>query len=214
MIRAVSDTVQDKPRAAVDPDSTPDAQPPREARVEAVLFSTDQPLSAGRIAQLIGAENAAEVRRCIEHLNERYDTYGSAFRIEAIAKGFQMLTRPEFHPWVSKLHKSRAESRLSGAALETLAVVAYKQPVLRAEIEAIRGVAVGDMLVRLREMNLVRIVGRADEIGRPLLYGTTNKFLEVFGLGSLKDLPKLDPEHPDKVPELKVVEEGDESEST
>ena len=118
-----------------------------------------------------------------------------------------MLTLPVYDRWVSKLHKARAESRLSQAALETLAIVAYKQPVLRVQIEAIRGVAVGDMLVRLREMNLVRIVGRAEEIGRPLLYGTTRRFLEVFGLGSLKDLPKIDQDHPDAVPPLKVPEQ-------
>ena len=118
-----------------------------------------------------------------------------------------MLTDPVYSPWVGKLHKVRAESRLSTAALETLAIIAYKQPVLRVEIEAVRGVAVGDMLVRLREMNLIRIVGRAEELGRPLLYGTTTRFLDVFGLKSLKDLPKLDPDRPDEVPPLKVVDE-------
>jgi segregation and condensation protein B len=92
------------------------------------------------------------------------------------------------------------------AALETLAIVAYKQPILRADIEAIRGVAVGDMLVRLRDVNLVRIVGRAEEIGRPLLYGTTTRFLEVFGLSSLKDLPKLDADNPEAVPKLTLAE--------
>jgi len=117
-----------------------------------------------------------------------------------------MLTLPVYNNWVKKLQKARGETRLSGAALETLAIVAYKQPVLRADIEVVRGVAVGDMLVRLRDMNLVRIVGRAEEIGRPLLYGTTPHFLEVFGLGSLKDLPKIDPQRPDEVPALKVVE--------
>ena len=128
-----------------------------------------------------------------------------------------MLTRPEFNPWLAKLHKARADSRLSAAALETLAVIAYRQPVLRADIEAIRGVAAGDMLVRLREANLVRIVGRAEEIGRPLLYGTTSRFLEVFGLKSLKDLPKLDPDRPDEVPRLRVVtadEDGAETTAT
>jgi segregation and condensation protein B len=93
-----------------------------------------------------------------------------------------------------------------------LAIVAYKQPVLRADVEAIRGVAVGDMLVRLRDMNLIRIVGRAEEIGRPLLYGTTTRFLEVFGLGTLKDLPKLDPDSPDAVPKLAPVRDSQASE--
>ncbi len=173
-----------------------------ESVVEAILFSTDEPLPGAKIAQILGTGDANDVKRYVETLNERYESCGSSFRIASIAKGYQMLTLPPYHPWIGKLHKERADSRLSAAALETLAIVAYKQPVLRADIEAIRGVAVGDMLVRLRDMNLVRIVGRAEEIGRPLLYGTTNHFLEVFGLSSLKDLPKLDADNPEAVPKL------------
>lgn len=180
-----------------------------ESIVEALLFSTDEPLPVSKIAQIVGIGDAADVKRNIEKLNERYEQCGSSYRIDAIAKGYQMLTLPQYSPWVSKLHRVRAESRLSSAALETLAIIAYKQPVVRAQIEAIRGVAVGDMLVRLREMNLARIVGRAEEIGRPLLYGTTSKFLEVFGLQSLKDLPLLDPDRPEHVPPLKVAEENE-----
>jgi segregation and condensation protein B len=177
-----------------------------ESIVEALLFATDVPLTAQRIAQILGVGDAGDVRKHVDTLNERFERFGAAFRIASIAKGYQMLTLPVYDTWIRKLHKARSDTRLSGAALETLAIVAYKQPVLRADIEAIRGVAVGDMLVRLREVNLVRIVGRAEEIGRPLLYGTTPKFLEVFGLGSLKDLPKLDPDHPDDVPPLKVAD--------
>jgi segregation and condensation protein B len=180
-----------------------------ESIVEALLFSTDRPLSTARIAQILGIGGAADVKQHIDALNERYERTGASFRIEQVAKGYQMLTLPPYNPWVGQLHKVRAESRLSGAALETLAIIAYKQPALRADIETIRGVAVGDMLVRLRDMNLVRIVGRAEEIGRPLLYGTTRKFLEVFGLNSLKDLPKLDPDRPDAVPALRVVDDGE-----
>jgi segregation and condensation protein B len=180
-----------------------------ESIVEALLFSTDRPLPAARIAQILGIGGASDVKQHIDALNERYERTGSSFRIEQVAKGYQMLTLPPYNPWVGRLHKVRAESRLSGAALETLAIVAYKQPALRADIETIRGVAVGDMLVRLRDMNLVRIVGRAEEIGRPLLYGTTRRFLEVFGLSSLKDLPKLDPDRPDAVPTLRVVDESE-----
>jgi segregation and condensation protein B len=177
-----------------------------ESVVEALLLSTDEPLPAARIAQLLGIGDAGDVKRHVETLNERYAQCGASFRIEAIAKGLQLLTLPAYNHWISKLHKARADSRLSTAALETLAIVAYKQPILRADIEAIRGVAVGDMLVRLRDTNLVRIVGRAEEIGRPLLYGTTTRFLEVFGLSSLKDLPKLDADNPEAVPKLTVVE--------
>ena len=174
--------------------------------IEALLLSTDVPLPAAKLAQLVGVGDADDVKRSIERLNERYEEQNASFRVDLIAKGYQMLTLPVYDRWVSKLQKARAESRLSQAALETLAIVAYKQPVLRARIEAIRGVAVGELLVRLREMNLVRIVGRAEEIGRPLLYGTTGKFLEVFGLGSLKDLPKIESDTPEAVPTLKVPE--------
>jgi len=163
-----------------------------ESVIEAILFATDKPIPARRLAQLLGIGDGNDVRRHVAALNERYEQTGASFRIEMIAKGFQMLTLPVFDRWIGKLVKSRKESRLSPAALETLAVVAYKQPVMRAEIESIRGVAGGDVLARLREMKLVTIVGRAEEVGRPLLYGTTNRFLEVFGLSSLKDLPQVD----------------------
>ncbi len=158
--------------------------------VEAILFATDAPLPAAKIAEIAGAGNAREVKKHIAALNEDYEQRGAAFRIEEIAGGFQMLTLPVYNEWLGKLLQVRRETRLSQAALETLAIVAYKQPILRADVEAIRGVAVGEVLHRLRELDLVKIVGRADDIGRPLLYGTTKKFLDVFGLGSLDDLPK------------------------
>ncbi|MCH8968950.1 MAG: SMC-Scp complex subunit ScpB [Planctomycetes bacterium] len=158
--------------------------------VEAILFATDTPLPAAKIAEIAGDGNAREVKKHIAALNETYAQRGAAFRIEEIAGGFQMLTLPVYNDRLSKLLQARRETRLSQAALETLAIVAYKQPILRADVEAIRGVAAGEVLNRLRELNLVKIVGRAEEIGRPLLYGTTKKFLDVFGLGSLDDLPK------------------------
>jgi len=195
--------VTDRTSAVGDADTESEIR--TESIIEALLFSTDQPLTAAKIAEILGIGNAGDIRRHVDTLNARYADAGAAFRIEAVAKGFQMLTMPVYNPWVGKLHKARSDSRLSPAALETLAIVAYKQPVLRADVEAIRGVAVGDMLVRLREMNLIRIVGRAEELGRPLLYGTTGKFLEVFGLKSTQDLPKLDPDRPDDVPPLKVI---------
>lgn len=177
-----------------------------ESVVEALLMATDEPLPAGKIALLLGTGDASDVKAHIEKLNEKYARTGAAFRIEAIAKGYQVLTLPAYDTWIGKLHKARSESRLSAAALETLAIVAYKQPILRADVEAIRGVAVGDMLVRLRDSGLVRIVGRAEEVGRPLLYGTTTRFLEVFGLSSLKDLPKVDSDKPAAVPKLALAE--------
>lgn len=185
-----------------------------ESVVEALLLSTDEPIPPSKVAQILGVGDATDVKNHVETLNRRYEESGASFRIESIAKGLQVLTLPAYHPWVKKLHKAREDSRLSGAALETLAIVAYKQPVLRADVESIRGVAVGDMLVRLRDMNLVRIVGRAEEIGRPLLYGTTTHFLEVFGLASLKDLPKLDADHPDQVPKLSLAPSDSAANST
>jgi len=178
------------------------------AVVEAILFSTDVPLSARKLSQMLGVGSVGDVVSHIESLNDMYDQHSRSFHIECIANGYQMLTRPAYDVWVKKLHKSRADSRLSAAALETLAIVAYKQPILRADVESIRGVAAGDMLVRLREVDLVKIVGRAEEIGRPMLYGTTNKFLVVFGLASVKDLPKLEDGRRPSAESLQVVSDA------
>jgi len=161
-----------------------------ESIVEAILFATDAPLPAKKIAQIMGVGDARDVKKHIETLNAQYAQTSRAFRIEEIAKGYQMLTLPEYNNWLKQVLRIREETKVSPAAMETLAIVAYKQPILRADIEAIRGVACGEMVNRLREMNLVKIVGRAEEIGRPMLYGTTKHFLEVFGLGSLEDLPQ------------------------
>jgi segregation and condensation protein B len=170
---------------------TPDAITPMQI-VEAVLFAADTPLPGAKIAQALGVGDARDVRRHIAALNEKYTQIGATFRIQEISGGFQMLTLPVFNTWLARLHKARQETRLSAAAMETLAVVAYKQPVTRAEIESIRGVAAGEVLNRLRELDLVKIVGRAEDLGRPMLYGTTKRFLEIFGLGGLQDLPKLE----------------------
>lgn len=188
--------------------------PSFEAIVEAVLFASDAPLPARRIAMIAGQGGAAEVRQTVEALNEKYERVGASFRIESIANGFQMLTMPTFNEFLARLKKTRAETKLSAAALETLAIVAYRQPVIRADIEAIRGVAVGDVLVRLRDMKLVKIVGRAEEVGRPLLYGTTTQFLEVFGLRSLDDLPTVDSSTPDGVPKLRLARNAEDETAT
>ncbi len=167
------------------------AAPPVHAIVEALLFASDAPLTLARLAELVGCTQA-EAREAIETLNDRYATGGMSFSIQPVARGFQMMTRPKFAPWVARLHRHRSETRLSEAALETLAIIAYKQPIIRADIESIRGVACGEVLGRLREMGLVRVVGRAEVVGRPMLYGTTKKFLQVFGLRDLKDLPRVE----------------------
>lgn len=162
------------------------------SKVEALLFATDRPVSASKIAQIIGDTDARVVKKAIELLRHEYDEQGRAFQVEEIAEGYQLLTRPQFRTYVTKLRRSAAEARLSQAALETLAIIAYKQPVLRSQIEAIRGVQAGELLRGLMEKNLVKIVGRANVVGRPILYGTTRRFLEHFGLKSLKDLPKME----------------------
>ena len=162
------------------------------ACVEALLFAADSPLRAAKIAQAAGLGGQREVTQAVKTLNERYEQSGSAFRIESIAGGYQMLTCPEYHDVLSALFRVRGDSRLSQAALETLAIVAYRQPVLRADIEVIRGVASGEVLRGLLEKQLAKIVGRAEVIGRPMLYGTTRRFLELFGLKDLTDLPRVE----------------------
>lgn len=162
-----------------------------ESVVEAVLFASDEPLTEARLANIIEI-GAKQIRQHIENLNEKYEANNNAFRIEQIAGGYQMLTLSPYNHWLKKMLRVRSDSKLSPAALETLAIVAYKQPVMRADIEAIRGVAVGEIIRALCYKGLVRIVGRAEVVGRPLLYGTTKKFLEVFGLNTLKDLPKIE----------------------
>jgi len=168
-----------------------DFQPTVESVVEAVLFASDEPLTAARLAD-IAETNVKQVRRHVENLNQKYCANKNAFRIEQIAGGYQMLTLSPYNHWLKKMLRVRSDSKLSSAALETLAIIAYKQPVIRADIEAIRGVAAGEVIRNLMYKGLVKIVGRADVLGRPLLYGTTKKFLEVFGLNSLKDLPKVE----------------------
>ena len=159
--------------------------------VEAVLFATEEPISIIKIANIIET-TTDQVKEALQALNQSYRQNGNAFHIEKIAGGYQLLTLPAYHFWLKKLVKVKGESKLSPSALETLAIVAYKQPVTRAEIESIRGVASGEMLRNLLVKGLVKITGRADIIGRPMLYGTTQKFLESFGLAGLKDLPKIE----------------------
>ena len=160
--------------------------------VEAILFASDEPLEPSKIAKVAGAGDARQVRKLIQELNSEYTRRGAAFRVEELAGGYIMLTLPEYNNWLKQLLRTRQESKLSPAALETLAIVAYKQPVMRVTVEALRGVAAGEMIRNLMEKGLVKIVGRAEELGRPLLYSTTRKFLEVFGLNSLQDLPKVE----------------------
>ena len=162
------------------------------ARLEAVLLIADGALSKRRLAQLATLVDAAEVTQLIDALNAAYDADESAFRIERVATGFQLLTRPQFARWLDKLHHRQLQLKLSPPALETLTIVAYRQPVTRADVEEVRGVQCAEMLKQLMDRNLVRITGHDESLGRPYLYGTTRAFLESFGLRDLKDLPMSD----------------------
>ncbi len=172
--------------------------PTIESVIEAVLFATDEPLPESKLAGIVEM-TGKQIRESIESLNAKYQANGNAFRIEQIAGGYQMLTQPIYNSWLKKMLKVRSDNKLSPAAMETLAIIAYKQPIIRADIEAIRGVAVGEVIRSLMYKGLVKIAGRAEILGRPMLYGTTKKFLEVFGLNSVKDLPKAeDLKNPDR----------------
>lgn len=165
------------------------------APIEAMLVSTDRPLKALALVDAISAHldvqlKNTDVAAAVDLLNQQYLESGRAFTIESISGGYRMMTRPEHAPVIAAMHRSRASTRLSKPALETLAIIAYRQPITRAELEAIRGVACGEVVRSLMERKMVKITGRAEELGRPMLYGTTRQFLDTFGLSSVKDLPK------------------------
>lgn len=175
------------------PQLFPDARPAPSldlAALEALLFSTRHPLTSQRLAELIDVPSAKALRQAVAELNRQYESGGRAFRIEQVAGGYQMLTLPVYGTLLNKLYQREVDAKLSRSALETLSIIAYKQPVLRADVEAIRGVASGETIRNLMEKHLVKIAGRAEIPGRPILYGTTKRFLEVFGLNSLKELPQ------------------------
>jgi segregation and condensation protein B len=168
----------------------PLARSPAMARLEAVFFLSREPQSTRRLAQLADLADGTEARSLVRKLNGLYDSAGCAFRAVEVAGGFQLMSRPKFAPWLRRLHATSEEVRLSAPAIETLAVVAYRQPVLRADVEAIRGVQCGEILRQLMERDLVRIAGRSEDLGRPFFYGTTKRFLQVFGLRHLDELPR------------------------
>ena len=159
--------------------------------LEALIFASDSPISMSKIKEILGDISAQEIRDGVRELNDRYESTPSALMIIEVAGGFQMVTRPEFADYITRLYKSRQVHRLTHRALETLAIVAYKQPITKQEMEHIRGVNVDTVVRTLIERNLITVVGREKAPGNPLLYGTTKEFLEYFGLNSLDALPKL-----------------------
>lgn len=188
------------------------------AAVEAVLLSLDRPVPAERLAQALlrpqglaraaaavrddeegdeaeqpaaTRDELAKIEGAIAELNLAYEQSGRSFRVESVAGGYRLMTLPQFATVLAAFRRLKSSGRLSRAAVETLAIIAYRQPVTRAELEAIRGVACGEVLKNLLDRRLVTIKGRAEELGRPLLYGTSKQFLDHFGLATLKDLPAM-----------------------
>lgn len=160
------------------------------ARLEAALFVAPEALSTRKLAQFALLTDAAEASTLIDRLNEEYDRAGSAFRAERVATGYRLLTRPVFARWLNRLHQRQSQLQLSPPAMETLTIIAYRQPVKRVDVESIRGVQSAEIIKHLMERGLVRIAGEEDTLGRPYLYGTTRSFLESFGLRTLDDLPR------------------------
>jgi len=164
--------------------------------VEALLMTADQPVPIAKLAQVLDVPSSTKpIKEAIEQLNAIYEQTSRSFRIEPVAGGWQILTLPRFTTVLAAMHQTKRSSRLTPAGMETLAIIAYKQPILRADIEAIRGVASGEIIRGLMERQLVKIAGRAEELGRPMLYGTTKKFLQLFGLATIKDLPNTQELH-------------------
>jgi segregation and condensation protein B len=183
-------------RAAGADSSEPPAEPlirlsreELQGALEALLFSTGEPIPIRQLAELFEAP-VHDVREAIEELRLEYVNSRRAFRVEDIAGGVQVLTLTRYEPWIRRYLSRARDSRLSPAAFETLAVIAYKQPINKADLEGIRGVQCGPILKTLMDKNLVKVVGREDTLGKPLLYGTTKRFLESFGLSSITGLPQ------------------------
>ena len=193
----------------------PDTPEEKMARLRAVLFLAKEPLSSRKLSQYSNLADGTEARTLVTQLNRELDANGRAFRAEPVAGGFQLVTRPQFAKWLRRLEHVPGNIRLSAPAMETLAVVAYRQPVMRVDVEAVRGVGCGEMLSQLLDRDLVRISGRSTELGRPYLYSTTKRFLMIFGLRSLEELPRaelfqeLEPEE-DELEESELDDEEDE----
>jgi len=184
--------------------------------VEAMLFASDVPLEAERIREVLDLENAAAARGLVEELIARYEGEPRGLAIVEVGGGYRMVTRPELAPWLVRLARARTRVRLSRPALETLAIIGYKQPVSRPELDAVRGVNSDAVLDNLLERRLIRIGGRKEAPGRPFLYETTREFLVAFGLRDLNDLPKVEGELviPDLGAEVAAAAERDDQAET
>ncbi|MFA5059015.1 MAG: SMC-Scp complex subunit ScpB [Candidatus Omnitrophota bacterium] len=186
--------------------------------VEAVLFVSEKPITLDQIKEIVEGVDGAAIHSAIVSLQQEYTERKSGMSIVEIAGGYQMLTNPDYALYIKKFYHSTHKEKLSKPALETLAIVAYKQPISRLDIELIRGVNCDGVVAHLLEKNLIKIVGRKEVPGRPYIYGTTKQFLEYFGLKSLADLPKLEDfsslQPVDEQPEQEVIRAGERSEIT
>ncbi len=193
---ASQDATQSQPADAEPAKSADEGKkwkPPPPARlegaVEALLLTSGDVVKWERLRDLLGLDSLVHVKEAVGRIKKRWETAKLAMELEEVAGGVRAVTRPEFAEYVDRLRRRPASDKLSRSLLETLSIVAYKQPVPRAEVERIRGVQGGDALRALLERRLIKVAGRSDQPGRPLLYGTTQRFLTLFGLRSLKDLP-------------------------
>ncbi|MBW2646589.1 MAG: SMC-Scp complex subunit ScpB [Deltaproteobacteria bacterium] len=159
--------------------------------IESLIFVADEPLSIKQLEAVLGGVSRQQIKDVLKRLMAEYETEKRGFALQEVAGGYQFRTRPEYRDWVIKLKQS-SPAKLSRAALETLAIIAYKQPVLRTDVEHLRGVDSGGIFKTLLERDLIRVLGRKDLPGRPMVYGTTRRFLEVFGLKDLSSLPTLE----------------------
>jgi segregation and condensation protein B len=179
--------------------------------IESLLFVAEEPITIDRFKQILAQAETKQIRSALEEISKEYEERKGGFYLHEVAGGYQVRTSPEYTPWIKRLIQPRP-FRLSKAALETLAIVAYKQPIIRSDVEQVRGVDCGGVLKVLLERGFIRVLGRKEIPGRPLIYGTTKRFLEVFDLKTLKDLPT-----PKEIEELgnapletaEVIPEGD-----
>ncbi|MBI4355543.1 MAG: SMC-Scp complex subunit ScpB [Candidatus Omnitrophica bacterium] len=160
--------------------------------IEALLFASESPVTAERLRETVGTVDGSSVEALVQELQADYAQAQRSLIIVGVAGGYQMATDPSYAPWIKKFYKQVRQEKLSRPALETLAIIAYKQPATKPEIEAIRGVDVSGLMDGLCEKGLIKVLGRKDAPGRPMLYGTTKEFLQYFGLNALTDLPKAD----------------------
>jgi segregation and condensation protein B len=183
--------VNEAPHAESLSDARPHSIAELQAILEALLFVSAEPLPMNRLVAVLGTVSKGEVEEALHHLGRALDQEGHGVRLVAVAGGYRLVTKQDYASWVKRLDKAKTAAKLSRSALESLAIIAYKQPLVRAEVEEIRGVETSGVIRTLLERKLVRIVGRKEVPGRPIMYGTTKFFLEHFGLSDLSQLPPL-----------------------